>query len=92
MRLPSIHLNGTSAEALERQYENASTALVAAIEALCEASPNGRDYYVQGASATQEAIAEHEARIKSLRAVLKDVDTLGSHVQVIINERGARKF
>lgn len=77
---PTIHTNGTSAEALEAQLENAGHALRAALDALGEAAPNGRDYYPQGPDAIRVAVAEHAARVAALRDVLADIEALHEHV------------
>ena len=76
MRTPTIHLNGTSKRELMAQHLKAGTALSAAVNALCAAAPNGRDYYVQGDTAVQEAQAEHESRIKALGAVFADLEKI----------------
>ena len=73
MMIPTVHLNGTSAGELIGQLEAASRALDTAIGALCEAGPNGRDYYPQGPAALTTAIGEHSARVKALREVNADL-------------------
>jgi len=73
---PTIHLNGTSRGELERQYEEAGHALQAALTALMEAAPNGRDYYPQGDTAIYAAQREHVARLKAVDTVLKEVREL----------------
>lgn len=64
---PSIHLNGTSADALTEAYANAVAALRAAISATEQADPNARDYYPLGHGAFEQARFEHLARLRSLR-------------------------
>ncbi len=71
--VPTIHLNGTSADALIEQLTGAGGALRAAIRALDEAAPNARDYYVQGADAYAKASREHLSRVERVRAVLDEV-------------------
>jgi hypothetical protein len=66
---PTIHLNGTSAEALRNQYAAAHTAVEQAITALSEAAPHGRDYYVRGGSAYAQAAMEHSYRMNALTRV-----------------------
>jgi hypothetical protein len=56
---PTFHLNGTSRDVLDQQYENALAKLQDAIKALEDASPNGRDYYLQGPNAFGIAQASH---------------------------------
>ena len=43
--------NGTSRDVLDLQYENALAKLRDAVKALEDASPNARDYYLQGPDA-----------------------------------------
>lgn len=45
MRIPTVHMNGTSPEDLLEQLVRAHQAVAGALEALDAASPNGRDYY-----------------------------------------------
>lgn len=80
MQLPSIHLNGTGAEALLRQLEEAGSALRTALNAVADAAPNARDYYVQGDGAFEKAKKEHAARIDSLRHVLNEIVEIHAHI------------
>ena len=73
---PTIHINGTSREALLAGVVNAMDALHAAEIALAGAYPNGRDYYPQGPGAIGEATAQHVARqqaINRVRAELAEI-------------------
>jgi hypothetical protein len=81
VRAPSVHLNGTSRDALVRQYEAAEQGLRAALEGLCETAPNGRDYYVQGGGAFAEAQDAHYSRVDRVRAVLDEIEAL--HLEVM---------
>lgn len=76
---PTIHLNGTSAEALTDMYEEAFRAVARALEAVAEAAPNARDYYVQGDGAFEKARAEHETRARKLREVQEELRALAEH-------------
>ncbi|HEU5463457.1 MAG TPA: hypothetical protein VFV82_04960 [Candidatus Binatia bacterium] len=80
MLKPTIHMNGTSREELLDQLCKAGAALRDAMGALAEASPNGRDYYVQGDGAIRQALAEHAARREKLAEVLKEIEELAEHV------------
>jgi hypothetical protein len=80
MRLPTIHLNGTSKSELERRIESAAQALDNAIELLAEAAPNARDYYPQGDGAFSEAQREHNDRMIKLTDVLREVQDIWLHV------------
>jgi len=76
LTLPTIHLNGTSQQALAEQLEIAGIALRVAVDAVVEAQPNGRDYYPQGPDAFQRAQNEHNARVTALQKVLTELQTL----------------
>lgn len=87
MRLPTIHLNGTDAQSLFDNYYAALHAVLAAKEALAQCAPNGRDYYVQKTDSgdwtdapTNEAIAEHRARMAALETIQRDLQTLCEYV------------
>ena len=80
MRVPTIHLNGTGRETLLVQLENAGSALREALEALREASPNGRDYYPQGDGAGTEALREHMTRLERVKSVLTEITELHEKV------------
>jgi acyl-CoA reductase-like NAD-dependent aldehyde dehydrogenase len=69
MRIPTIHLNGTSKDAIASAIEEAVAALRAAAEKLGETAPNGRDYYPQGPEAIGEAVREHASRMQRLATV-----------------------
>lgn len=71
--IPSIHSNGTSAEALLEQLEDASNALDNALEALSQAAPHGRDYYPQGAGAYHIAREDHMTRTKRVQQTRDEI-------------------
>ena len=76
LTFPSIHLNGTSREALSEQYLTAGQALQNALRALEDASPNARDYYPQGEDAFRKAVSEHNRRTEYVREALAQVQRL----------------
>ena len=76
---PTIHLNGTSAEMLARDYGDARYAADLAYEKLKRTAPNGRDYYTQGANAMDRAEKEHRARLTKLQEVFDELETLIAH-------------
>lgn len=76
MRKPTIHLNGTSREALLEGYVTAISAVNDAMAKLAAAAPNGRDYYPQGTGALTEAQQEHEARAAKLRSVAAELQEI----------------
>ncbi len=76
MRIPTIHMNGTSAERLIEDLCNASAAIDTAYGALKQTAPNGRDYYPQGPDALHEATKEHHDRLRRLDAIKSEIDQL----------------
>lgn len=77
--LPTIHLNGTSAEALALQYDNARQAVNLAIRTLQDACPNQRDYYMRAPEVWRAAWTEHELRINKLVTVRDQLQALAEH-------------
>lgn len=77
---PTIHLNGTSRDALYEQMVEVGSALVKALDALREAAPNARDYYPQGPDAFEQARREHESRVERVNAVQAEVEDLLNHI------------
>ena len=76
MMIPTIHMNGTSKEALVEALSEAYRAVNEAGRKLAEAYPNGRDYYPQGAGAINTAMKEHESRMERLRSVAKELEEI----------------
>lgn len=74
--IPTVHLNGTSAEQLMESYLEVRRALVAARDALCKAAPHGRDYYPQGQEASTLAFDQHYLRVKRLEIVTRELETI----------------
>jgi hypothetical protein len=74
--VPTVHMNGTSRNALQEQLTEASLAIDNALTKLMLAIPHGRDYYVQGDSALKLAMDQHRARVQKLidvREEIKDI-------------------
>lgn len=78
--IPTIHLNGTSQDALLEEVTGACQALREADRVMCNAPPNGRDYYLQGAGALQKAVEEHQARRKKVLEVLGEMEALAEAI------------
>jgi hypothetical protein len=76
MMLPTVHLNGTSKNELEKQALEAAEALAASLDALYRMTPHDRDYYVQTPQAGQLARDEHQKRCHVVLEVLEDVQAL----------------
>lgn len=76
MRIPTVHLNGTSRAALVEQLENAVNALRTATDAVAACNPHGRDYYTQGENALAEAAREHASRLARLLTVRDELSAI----------------
>jgi hypothetical protein len=76
LMIPTVHLNGTSKQALLDQLGDAIDAVHEAGRKLAAACPNGRDYYTQGSGATLLAVAQHEARMAKLKDVATELETI----------------
>jgi hypothetical protein len=79
MILPTIHRNGTSKADLFDGYMTALAAMQAAIDAVIQTAPNGRDYYPQGDDALRQAMAEHRDRLRRLGTVADELNALAAH-------------
>ena len=87
MQGPRIHGNGTGRARLEEQFERAGHALHEALEALSEAAPNARDYYVIDAGAFGRARDEHEARLRAVQGAKQEIEALHQSLFEGENER-----
>ena len=67
--LPTIHLNGTGADSLEREYRAVRKAVAATADALAAATCNARDFYPQGSEAWHRAQAERAEAFRLLTQV-----------------------
>lgn len=80
MKIPTIHLNGTSAQSLMDDLENAHEKIREAIQALSQCAPNGRDYYVQESGALVVAQEEHQARMSKLVSIKAELEALAEGI------------
>jgi hypothetical protein len=80
MITPTIHLNGTSGAVLLEQQLKALAALRAALDAMIEAYPNGRDYYVAGQTAISTAMSEHEARVAVVASIADQYEAIAESI------------
>ena len=80
LAIPTIHLNGTSRETLVNDLCDALEALSKAITAVAKTCPNGRDYYVQGPDAIQEALRQHANRLHNLTAVKNELNEIAEEL------------
>jgi hypothetical protein len=81
LTLPTVHLNGTSRDELQRQIFFAITAIENAIRKLNNAAPNGRDYYPQGQNAWGKANDQHVARVGKLVAVVDELEAIATALE-----------
>lgn len=80
--VPTVHLNGTSKGELLRQLQEAGHAVLLARDAVCQAAPNARDYYVQPEDgAYNRARDEHYARIQRLQSVYDELSEIADQIQ-----------
>jgi hypothetical protein len=84
LEVPTVHLNGPSKGELIKQLRSAMEAVHAAERALANASPHGRDYYVVGPQAIQNAMYQHRARMEKLADVARDL----GYIAVRVMEQG----
>jgi hypothetical protein len=77
LAVPTVHLNGSGRKNLETGYETVSRVLRKVLDALQDAAPHGRDYYVQGGfdpfAVAQE---QHRARLQRIQDVLQEIETI----------------
>jgi hypothetical protein len=91
MMIPTVHLNGTAGEVLRDQFATALEATRKAIDAICDAGPNARDYYVQGHDAALVAKREHEGRLTALKSVRDDLAAIVEGIQDQLDARDASR-
>lgn len=84
---PLVHLNGTGRDGLMRGYREAARTLRAAVEALQQTAPHGRDYdchpltpQLGEGAPLKLATEEHRARLQALEGVLFELEQLGRAV------------
>lgn len=92
LMIPTVHLNGTGREELERQLQEAANAVQVAMATLAQASPNGLDYYMQPdvdglRPAIHVAMGQHESRMGRLRSVL---DELAAIYEGVVDQEEGR--
>jgi hypothetical protein len=92
MITPSIHINGTSAETLTEQYQDAYRAVQEAITVIQFSAPNARDYKIckdpQGDFYT--AVMEHRERLRMLDVVAQQLLGLAQYCSQHIRGRDRR--
>ena len=91
MQYPRIHINGSSAESLLREYQRARLALADALYALRNIDVNGRDYYVINSGAASIAMREHQERVAAIQRVLEDMTAIHENITKQHDERQASR-
>ncbi|WNM70234.1 hypothetical protein [Myxococcus phage Mx1] len=86
LTVPTIHLNGTSAETLFEQYRTVAHALRNARQMLATAYPHGRDYYMSPGT-LEKAEVEHESRLARVSSVIAELEELAMHIRKAERER-----
>jgi hypothetical protein len=89
--VPTVHLNGTSTQALLADLTAALEALRAARQRVRMAAPNARDYYPQGAAATALAMEQHDRHLAGLKAVSDEIEEMLDHVQAVADFQTAQR-
>lgn len=74
IQLPVVHLNGTGRRTLIEDYENASSAVLSAIDSVANIEFNARDYYVAEPGAWEVARDQRTAILLKLREVQHYLD------------------
>ena len=76
IQCPMIHMNGTSADSLIEDLDAAYTAVGAALDAMRNVGPNGRDYYPLGPEAMEAAQTQHRDRAMRLQTVRDELEAI----------------
>jgi hypothetical protein len=80
VKAPTVHLNGTSGQALLDAATDARTAVEAAVVKLRAVYPNARDYYPQGPAAIGQAQDEFIELERKLLDVSEDLLVLAQQI------------
>jgi hypothetical protein len=80
MIFPTIHLNGTSKGDLLEGWLKMSRTLGAALTAMYQEGPNGRDYYIAGPIGLSTAVREHDARIAKVKEAKAEIDAIAEYI------------
>lgn len=84
---PTIHSNGSGADALVEQRCNAATAARALQQALQDGAPHGRDFYPQGPDAYTAARDIYVARMRMVTELIEDLTKEAMAIQAIKRDR-----
>lgn len=74
---PVVHLNGSDVDDLISKYRNVKHALQKARDALYDAMPHGRDYYVhQDLEAYQKAREQFNKRLNDIENIIRETNVI----------------
>lgn len=88
MRIPTVHINGTSGLELFDQVVDVSRAVENAIDKMRDAWPNARDYYVQGGAAWGGCMNEWTTRMGKLVEVKEELDEILEGISGQLEKQG----
>lgn len=78
LMLPSVNLNGTSKEELVAGYAKAHEAIMAALDAVAETSPHGRDFQTCEPGEHSVAMHQHLDRLMMLNTLAEEMEQLAN--------------
>lgn len=73
---PKINLNGTSKEALIKEYRAAHLAIDNAIEVLSKVTVHGRDFQTEPVGTFEVHQTQHVIRLKSMEHVKLEIESI----------------
>lgn len=82
--IPTIHLNGTSRDHLIGQQNQIVEAARALYDALRDATPHARDYYVSNEHSIEQALEQHRAICKTVA----EIEERAIQIAVAIQDQG----
>jgi hypothetical protein len=86
LKAPTLHLNGSSQEALLTVYRDAEVAAKAMIDAVAATCPHARDYMTEPDDlAYSHAMAEHRSRLRAAEDLLAQF----THLKVAVMRQKA---
>ena len=74
--IPVVHMNGDSRATLISQNRAVYDKAKDLLDALAEASPNGRNFYTISDDAMRQAVTEARARYAAVQAIKSDMETI----------------
>jgi hypothetical protein len=79
--IPTVHMNGTSYADLLEHVLKAYRSLRDTEQALRDMTPNGKDYYIQGDGAGEEARRQHQRRLNAIRDIQEELEEIACGIQ-----------